>query len=138
MLITEYINPWHNSRDKSSPAVYKANESTKQEEYKGYYIVQGVNPWVDVVENVDDAWWCVTQRGSVKNAKEFIDGLYEDEGDNMQISKEEYNELLRYRETEERIYEREKAERLANDRWLADTVADLQKRKDSGERFELG
>ena len=29
------------------------------------------------MENVDDSWWCVTQRGSVKNAKKFIDSLKE-------------------------------------------------------------
>lgn len=78
MHINEYINPWHNSRDKQSSAVYKVNEYTRQQEYKGYYIIQGVNPWVDVVENVDDAWWCVTQVGSVRYAKQWIDNLYKD------------------------------------------------------------
>ena len=87
MLITEYINPWHN-RDKSSPAVYKANESTKQEEYKGYYIVQGVNPWVDVVvkhsnilECADVAFSCIAQVGSVRYVKQWIDNLCEKDVD---------------------------------------------------------
>ena len=90
MLITEYINPWHNSRDKSSPAVYKVNESTKQEEYKGYYIVQGVNPWVDVVakrSNISEcanlAFSCITQVGSVRYAKQWIDNLCEKDVDSI-------------------------------------------------------
>lgn len=54
------------------------------------------------------------------------------------MSEEDYKELQRYREAEQRIYDRDKAEQLANERWLVDTVRDLQKRRHRGERFELG
>lgn len=68
----EYKNPWHDSRNPVSKEVYKVREDGKIEEYRGYYIVTGVNPWIDVV-NSDH--YCVSQVGSVRYAKRYIDSL---------------------------------------------------------------
>lgn len=68
----EYKNPWYDSRNPVSKRVYLLRDDSKVEEYMGYYIVTGVNPWVDVV-NSD--YCCVTQVGSVRYAKRHIDSL---------------------------------------------------------------
>ena len=54
------------------------------------------------------------------------------------MTNDDYKELQRYRDLENEIYERDKAERLANERWLSERKGDLKRRKDNGERFELG
>ena len=80
-MITKYRNPWYSKSNQLSKEWYSISEHAKIEEYKGFYIITGVNPWVDVVEHVqyspgESEFVCVTQRGSARNAKEFIDMLY--------------------------------------------------------------
>lgn len=73
--VTQFRNPWYNKRNPDSRQWYRITYNCKAEEYKGYYIIRNVNPWVDVVDFKDEEYVCVTQRGSVRNAKQFIDNL---------------------------------------------------------------
>lgn len=68
-----YKNPWHDSRNPVSKREYLIRDDSKIEKYMGFYIVTGVNPWVDVVQCVDNEHWCITQIGSIRYAKAFID-----------------------------------------------------------------
>ena len=68
--IAQFRNPWYN---KQNQEYYKVNSNTRISEYKGFHLITGVHCWVDVVEFKDDEYVCVTQRGSVRNAKQFID-----------------------------------------------------------------
>lgn len=79
-LFTKYRNPWYNRNNSYSKDSYFINSDSKVSQYKSFYIAQGVNPWVDVVEHVEyekgnAEFVCVSQRGSVKNAREWIDSL---------------------------------------------------------------
>lgn len=74
MKIKEFRNPWYNKQSKNKE-IYKTNSDTLISEYRGYYILTRVNTWVDVVEWSSDEYVCVTQVGSVRYAKKFIDGL---------------------------------------------------------------
>lgn len=85
MLFIKYRNPWYAKSNQLSKEWYHLTHPMHQkvEQYKDFYIITGVNPWVDVVEHVqhdkdNEEFVCVTQRGSVRNAKEYIDKLYED------------------------------------------------------------
>lgn len=85
MLFNKYRNPWYAKSNQLSKEWYYLTHPTSQkvEQYKDFYIITGVNPWVDVVEHVqhdkdNEEFVCVTQRGSVRNSKEYIDKLYED------------------------------------------------------------
>lgn len=80
MEILKYRNPWYSKNNSYSKEWYTITYDCKAEEYKGFYIIRNVNPWVDVVEHVEyekgnEEFVCVTQRGSVDNAKEYIDSL---------------------------------------------------------------
>lgn len=82
---TKYRNPWYTKSNQLSKEYYYLTHPMHQkiEEYKSFYIINGVNPWIDVVEYVqydkdNDEFVCVTQRGSVRNAKEYIDQQYEE------------------------------------------------------------
>lgn len=80
MEILKYRNPWYTGNNTYSKEWYTITCACKAEEHKGFYIIRNVNPWVDVVEHVEygrgnEEFVCVTQRGSVKNAKEYIDSL---------------------------------------------------------------
>lgn len=55
----------------------------------------------------------------------------------MKISKQEYEELQRYRQNEQEDLERRQAERNRHDQWLIDHVADIHRRSDNGEVFSL-
>lgn len=68
-----YKNPWYDSRNPVSKKEYLITKESKIEEYKGFYIVRGVNPWVDVVQCVNSEHCCVSQVGSIRYAKDFID-----------------------------------------------------------------
>lgn len=70
-----YKNPWYDSRNPVSKKEYLITEDSKVEEYKGYYIITGVNPWVDVVQCVGNECCCVSQVGSVRYAKGYINSL---------------------------------------------------------------
>ena len=71
----EYKNPWYDSRNPVSKRVYTLSEESKIEECQGYYIVTGVNPWIDVVRCVNNEHCCISQVGSVRYAKRYIDSL---------------------------------------------------------------
>lgn len=77
MKIMRFRNPWY-TRQLFQPEYYTVRDNETPIEYKGYYIFRYSNPWVDVVEHVqyapgNEEFVCVTQRGSVKNAKAWID-----------------------------------------------------------------
>ena len=55
----------------------------------------------------------------------------------MKISKEEYQELQRYRQNEQEDLERRQAERGRRDKWEAEHLADIHRRADNGEVFSL-
>ena len=81
MNITKFRNPWY-TRQLFQPEYYFVRDNEKPIEYKGYYIFRCSNPWIDVVEHVSytdgtEEFVCVTQRGSAKNAKKWIDSQEE-------------------------------------------------------------
>ena len=55
----------------------------------------------------------------------------------MNITKEDYEELQRYRQNEKEDLERRQEERRRKDKWEADNLADIHRRADNGEVFSL-
>ena len=72
-MITKYRNPWYSKINQLSRKWYFVTEDGKIQEYKTFYIITSVNPWVDVVEQQGDEFVCISQVGSVRYAKAFID-----------------------------------------------------------------
>lgn len=73
------INSFYDKRNNVSKPYYNTEEVPQN--YKGFLLFKRTNPWVDVVEVRNEfgfeEYWVVSQRGSIKNAKEFIDSKEE-------------------------------------------------------------
>ena len=67
-------NSFHNKKYDMSKEYYEADKPS--EVYKGFLLFnKTLNPWVDVVKQEGEEYVIISQRGSMKNAKEFIDNL---------------------------------------------------------------
>lgn len=55
----------------------------------------------------------------------------------IKISKEEYQQLQRYKDNEKEDIERHQEERRRKDKWEVDNLADIHRRSDAGEVFSL-
>lgn len=70
MKIDKYINKFYN---KSNPtSVYEFFPQYEPKEYKGYYIFERILCF-DIVQKQDDQFVCISQVGSIRYAKAFID-----------------------------------------------------------------
>lgn len=76
-------NSFHNKKYDMSKEYYEADKPS--EVYKGFLLFnKTLNPWVDVVKEEGEQYVIISQRGSMNNAKEFIDSLGGYENDALQ------------------------------------------------------
>lgn len=69
-MITKYRNKFYNKANPQSP--YEYVPTYKPVEYKGFYIFERILCF-DIVEQQDDEFVCISQVGSIRYAKAFID-----------------------------------------------------------------
>lgn len=72
MKITKYRNKFYNKSNQYS-VEYRTPTEEPITEYKGYYIFKGTTFVLDIVTDVDGEWLCISQVGSIRYAKAFID-----------------------------------------------------------------
>lgn len=72
-MINKYRNPWYKGNNSMyGPERYTVNNWDKVREYEGYYLVEKISQ-VDVVKEVAGVLTCISQVGSIRYAKAFID-----------------------------------------------------------------
>lgn len=72
MKIDSYRNAFYDKKNQYSKE-YRFPDHESIYEYKGYYIFKNVTFCLDIVTLVNDEWVCISQVGSIRYAKSFID-----------------------------------------------------------------
>ena len=71
MKIDKYRNAFYN-KERTYSKQYHCPDHESIYEYKGYYIFKNTTFVLDIVTLVNDEWVCISQVGSIRYAKAFI------------------------------------------------------------------
>ena len=72
--ITKYRNPWYDYKNRESKEWFNIEPEVQAQEYKEFILIK--HPYrdqVDTVTHKNDEWVCISQVGSIRYAKAFID-----------------------------------------------------------------
>lgn len=73
MKIDKYRNPWYKHNNAIyGPEWYTVENWYRVKEYQNYYLIEKTSQ-IDVVKEVDGVAVCISQVGSIRYAKAFID-----------------------------------------------------------------